>query len=181
MDQEKTFEEKCKEIINNVIQNIVDHEIKEFSAYYKLLDKNIKADYKLLSSMIEKNLEDILFLLFPKSLIKLIDVNLEIDTNNIIKKFNINLQINEIGINDVQVDVQKLFNEIFGINTGNLFDLYNQQKNTPCEIRICKDCHKEFIIELNEKQFFESKKLSLPVRCKSCREKRKLIKENNDK
>lgn len=37
----------------------------------------------------------------------------------------------------------------------------------------CKDCGKEFYMQHNEVQFYKEKGLSLPKRCKECREKRK--------
>lgn len=37
----------------------------------------------------------------------------------------------------------------------------------------CKDCGKEFEITEGEKNFYLSKNLSLPKRCKDCRQKRK--------
>lgn len=39
--------------------------------------------------------------------------------------------------------------------------------------RICKDCGKEFEITKSEEEFYKSKGLELPKRCKSCREKKK--------
>ncbi|MFA5559728.1 MAG: zinc-ribbon domain containing protein [Methanofastidiosum sp.] len=36
-----------------------------------------------------------------------------------------------------------------------------------------KDCGNEFKLELGEIKFFNEKKLKLPKRCKSCRQKRK--------
>ena len=41
------------------------------------------------------------------------------------------------------------------------------------EKRVCKDCGKEFTVTVGEKEFYESKNLFLPVRCSSCRKKRK--------
>ncbi len=37
----------------------------------------------------------------------------------------------------------------------------------------CKDCGNEFYMQYNEVQFYQNKELSLPKRCKACREKRK--------
>lgn len=37
----------------------------------------------------------------------------------------------------------------------------------------CKDCGKEFYMDYSEVHFFEKKELSLPKRCKECRDKRK--------
>lgn len=37
----------------------------------------------------------------------------------------------------------------------------------------CKDCGKEFYMTHNEVQFYQNKELSLPKRCRECREKRK--------
>lgn len=37
----------------------------------------------------------------------------------------------------------------------------------------CKDCHKEFTLSYSECDFFETKSLALPKRCKCCRDKRK--------
>lgn len=41
------------------------------------------------------------------------------------------------------------------------------------EKRICKDCGEPFKIPQNEARFYESKNMSLPARCKECRDKRK--------
>lgn len=46
---------------------------------------------------------------------------------------------------------------------------------------ICKDCGKEFNISSGEKQYFESRNLELPKRCKECRKNRKQVQENLDK
>jgi len=37
------------------------------------------------------------------------------------------------------------------------------------EIRNCKDCGKSFELSEGEREFFLSKRLQLPKRCKSCR------------
>lgn len=37
----------------------------------------------------------------------------------------------------------------------------------------CKDCHQEFTMSHDEVQFYSKKELSLPKRCKCCRDKRK--------
>lgn len=39
--------------------------------------------------------------------------------------------------------------------------------------RVCKDCGTEFEIEAKEEAWYKSKGFSLPMRCKSCRDKRK--------
>ena len=43
--------------------------------------------------------------------------------------------------------------------------------------RVCKDCGEVFYMEKGEVDFFQNKELSLPVRCKSCRDKRKANKK----
>lgn len=43
----------------------------------------------------------------------------------------------------------------------------------------CIDCKKEYILSINEMRFYFNNKLKLPKRCKSCRQKRKLLKNNN--
>lgn len=43
----------------------------------------------------------------------------------------------------------------------------------------CKDCSNEFTISIQELKFFNKKNLTLPKRCKSCRQKRKHQKEVN--
>lgn len=43
----------------------------------------------------------------------------------------------------------------------------------PWQKKICKDCGKEFYLDKSEVDFFVRKELQLPVRCKSCRDKRK--------
>ena len=45
--------------------------------------------------------------------------------------------------------------------------------NMPWHKSRCKDCHKEFTLSYNEVQFFESKGLQLPKRCKCCRDAKK--------
>lgn len=44
-------------------------------------------------------------------------------------------------------------------------------------IATCKDCGEEFTIKVGEQKFYEEKGLQLPVRCKSCRDVRKKIRE----
>lgn len=44
----------------------------------------------------------------------------------------------------------------------------------------CKDCGKEFVCSSGEIRFYESKGLSLPVRCKSCRESKKKKQEDKE-
>ena len=65
-----------------------------------------------------------------------------------------------------------LFNEIEGA-------YYNDK---PALKRTCKDCGTEFFIYQQEIEFYHSKGLSLPKRCKTCRRMRKLqsIKEDLD-
>ena len=64
------------------------------------------------------------------------------------------------------------------------FKTYEEQEHPLCrecrvlkysafQKRVCKDCGKEFTITVGEKEFYESKHLSLPVRCISCRKNRK--------
>lgn len=40
---------------------------------------------------------------------------------------------------------------------------------------ICEDCGKDFIFTIGEQQFFYSKGLATPKRCKPCRKYRKAI------
>ena len=40
-------------------------------------------------------------------------------------------------------------------------------------MRICKDCNNEYEISEGEIAFFKTKSFPLPLRCKSCRAKRK--------
>lgn len=47
-------------------------------------------------------------------------------------------------------------------------------------IRTCKQCGKQFGIDDGEIQFYKSKNLSLPKRCKECRQSNKLEKDNQD-
>ena len=48
--------------------------------------------------------------------------------------------------------------------------------------RSCKDCGNDFIISIYYQLFYQNLCYSLPVRCKSCRHKRRLMlgKEAND-
>ena len=46
-------------------------------------------------------------------------------------------------------------------------------RNSAFEKRVCKDCGEEFTITVDEKEFYESKNLLLPVRCCYCRKNRK--------
>ncbi len=48
-----------------------------------------------------------------------------------------------------------------------------EEINTICEKRKCKDCRRKFEITFGEKEFYEKNGLSLPTRCKECREKLK--------
>lgn len=41
---------------------------------------------------------------------------------------------------------------------------------------ICKDCKKEFILSEGEQEFYKSKGFVEPIRCKECRQARKLSK-----
>lgn len=41
------------------------------------------------------------------------------------------------------------------------------------EVKFCKECHLPFTFYKNEADWFESRKLTPPARCKTCREKRK--------
>lgn len=41
------------------------------------------------------------------------------------------------------------------------------------EIKFCRDCHQPFTFYKSEADWFESRKLTPPARCKTCREKRK--------
>lgn len=40
--------------------------------------------------------------------------------------------------------------------------------------RVCKDCATHFDIEEKEIEFYQSKNMSLPLRCKPCRDKRRI-------
>lgn len=44
----------------------------------------------------------------------------------------------------------------------------------------CKECGKKFEINDSEKEFFVSKNLALPKRCKECRKKRKENKQKEE-
>ena len=50
---------------------------------------------------------------------------------------------------------------------------YAQEMMSQCITKVCRDCKSEFIIYVKEQQFYKERNLSLPVRCKQCREKRK--------
>ncbi len=45
--------------------------------------------------------------------------------------------------------------------------------------KVCKQCGKEFEISNSEIEYFKSKNLSIPKRCKACREQNKAGKQNN--
>lgn len=45
-------------------------------------------------------------------------------------------------------------------------------------VKICKDCGQEFELTEKEEHWFTERKLVPPVRCKSCRNKRKALKRN---
>ncbi len=45
-------------------------------------------------------------------------------------------------------------------------------------VKICKDCGQEFELTEKEEHWFTERKLVPPVRCKSCRNKRKTLKRN---
>lgn len=47
--------------------------------------------------------------------------------------------------------------------------------------RTCKQCGKEFIITQSEINFYKSKNLSIPKRCKECRQSNKQQRENTEK
>ena len=47
--------------------------------------------------------------------------------------------------------------------------------------RTCVQCGKEFEMSQSEINFYKKKKLSLPKRCKECREENKNKKKNNQK
>lgn len=47
--------------------------------------------------------------------------------------------------------------------------------DAPMIQRNCRDCGEPFFMYKSEVEFFESKNLPLPKRCKGCREKRKMI------
>lgn len=42
---------------------------------------------------------------------------------------------------------------------------------------ICKDCGKEFILTIGEQEWYKEKGFNDPVRCKECRQARKLEKK----
>jgi hypothetical protein len=44
---------------------------------------------------------------------------------------------------------------------------------------VCKDCKNEFTFTVGEQEFYESKGFSEPVRCASCRAKRKEQNKNS--
>ena len=48
--------------------------------------------------------------------------------------------------------------------------------------RSCKDCGNDFIITVDDQLFYQNLNYSLPVRCKACRHKRRVMrgKEAND-
>lgn len=48
--------------------------------------------------------------------------------------------------------------------------------------RSCKDCGNDFIITIDDQLFYQNLGYSLPVRCKACRHKRRVMrgKEAND-
>ncbi len=52
----------------------------------------------------------------------------------------------------------------------------NIKEGVITEKRICVSCGKQFVIEDKEKQFYIKNGLTLPKRCKSCREKSKKVK-----
>jgi DNA-directed RNA polymerase subunit RPC12/RpoP len=45
----------------------------------------------------------------------------------------------------------------------------------------CKDCGKDFVLSIGEQRFYESKELSFPIRCKDCRNTRKIHKDKVNK
>lgn len=45
------------------------------------------------------------------------------------------------------------------------------------EVIVCRNCGGEFTFTAGEKKFYEEKGLDKPVRCKECRNKRKMEKE----
>ncbi len=47
--------------------------------------------------------------------------------------------------------------------------------------RTCKQCGKEFVITQSEIHFYKSKNLSIPKRCKECRQSNKKRRENEGK
>ena len=44
-------------------------------------------------------------------------------------------------------------------------------------MRICRDCDSKFELTEGELKFYKDKDFPLPLRCKSCRKKRKLQRE----
>lgn len=45
------------------------------------------------------------------------------------------------------------------------------------ETKKCRECGQEFVLTDKESQWFQQRNLQLPVRCKSCRNKRKYKKQ----
>jgi len=48
-----------------------------------------------------------------------------------------------------------------------------QQDHSQDELRMCVDCGKRFTWTAGERAFYESKRLSPPMRCPGCRERRR--------
>ena len=49
------------------------------------------------------------------------------------------------------------------------------------EVRTCIDCKKNFYISVAEKQFYDEKGFTLPLRCFKCRKARRAEKETQTK
>ena len=45
----------------------------------------------------------------------------------------------------------------------------------------CKDCHEKFVITVDDQLFYKNLNYDLPVRCKACRQKRRIIRGKEQK
>lgn len=53
-----------------------------------------------------------------------------------------------------------------------------ERKNQVVQTCTCTQCNREFTIKVGEVEFYESRNLVLPKRCKDCRDSRRLAQEN---
>ena len=84
--------------------------------------------------------------------------------------------INEILTKDLSVFDYNMFKPVHSFEEfSNLrFDVIAASEGIgPWHKHKCKDCGKDFYMLHNEVMFYQDKQLSLPKRCKECREKRK--------
>lgn len=44
---------------------------------------------------------------------------------------------------------------------------------------VCKDCGKEFVFTVKDQEFYKTKNFSEPLRCKECRDKKKMNRRSN--